>query len=199
VPFAYTIGVRYNITNEAIIGACFLPLGLGNIIGAPLAGRLSDRLVAKWRKRRAGEWVPEDRLRAALFGASFLVPVSILCSGFITHYIEGPVGLGLNLVCLFFNGFGVDYVLSPSASYVVDIVHSRSAESMAVNVGFRSFILAVATTAILPSIDRIGVVATNAISAGLVWIGFGMLLAVIHYGDRMRAWVDVGYSTAENN
>ena len=26
-----------------------------------------------------------------------------------------------------------------------------------------------------------------------------MLLAVIHYGDGMRAWLDVGYSTAENN
>src|ERR1700761_1910436 len=24
-------GVRYNITNEAIIGACFLPMGIGNI------------------------------------------------------------------------------------------------------------------------------------------------------------------------
>ncbi|KIK37208.1 hypothetical protein CY34DRAFT_810557, partial [Suillus luteus UH-Slu-Lm8-n1] len=30
VPLAYTIGARYGITNEAIIGACFLPNGLGN-------------------------------------------------------------------------------------------------------------------------------------------------------------------------
>ncbi|KIM79780.1 hypothetical protein PILCRDRAFT_73747 [Piloderma croceum F 1598] len=107
IPLAYTIGKRYNITNEAIIGACFLPAGLGNIIGAPLAGHISDRLVTQWRKRRAGEWVPEDRLRGTLFGAGFLVPVSVLCSGIITHYVEGNVGLALNLVCLFFNGLGV--------------------------------------------------------------------------------------------
>lgn len=31
VPMAYTIGARYGITNEAIIGACFLPNGLGNL------------------------------------------------------------------------------------------------------------------------------------------------------------------------
>jgi MFS family permease len=30
VPMAYTIGIRYGIANEAIIGACFLPNGLGN-------------------------------------------------------------------------------------------------------------------------------------------------------------------------
>src|SRR6202020_615060 len=77
------------------------------IVGAPLAGRISDRLVTKWRKRRAGEWVPEDRLRGTLFGAVFLVPVSVLCSGIITHYVGGKVGLALNLICLFLNGLGV--------------------------------------------------------------------------------------------
>lgn len=80
-------------------------------VGAPLAGHISDRLVTQWRKRRAGEWVPEDRLRGTLFGAGILVPVSVLCSGIITHYVEGNVGLTLNLVCLFFNGLGVGYLL----------------------------------------------------------------------------------------
>ncbi len=27
----FTQGVRYNITNELIIGACFIPTGLGNL------------------------------------------------------------------------------------------------------------------------------------------------------------------------
>lgn len=30
IPIAYTIGARYHISNEALIGACFLPSGLGN-------------------------------------------------------------------------------------------------------------------------------------------------------------------------
>ncbi|KAJ7127020.1 major facilitator superfamily domain-containing protein [Mycena epipterygia] len=198
VPIAYTIGARYNITNEAIIGACFFPMGLGNIIGAPLAGMLSDRIVIKWRKRRGGVWVPEDRLRATLFGAATFVPLSIVLCGLITHFVEGPLGLSLNLVCFFFNGLGVDLVLSPSSAYTVDVMHSRSAEMMAAAVGLRSLLLSIAISGILPSISYFGLVATNTVAGLLAWGGFLLLWLTIRYGDRMRAWVDVGYSTIES-
>jgi hypothetical protein len=79
------------------------------IVGAPLSGRLSDRLVVYYRKKRGGEWYPEDRLRAARFGALILVPLSILISGLLTEYVPGTLGLMLNLVCLFFNGLGVSF------------------------------------------------------------------------------------------
>ncbi|KAJ7496990.1 MFS general substrate transporter [Mycena latifolia] len=197
VPIAYTIGVRYNITNEAIIGACFFPMGLGNIIGAPLAGMLSDRIVIKWRKRRGGIWVPEDRLRATLFGGATFVPLSVVLCGLITHFIEGPLGLFLNLVCFFFNGLGVDLVLSPSSAYAVDVMHSRSAEMMAASVGFRSFLLSIAISGILPSISYFGLVVTNTVAGLFAWGGFILLWSTVRYGDKMRAWVDVGYSTAE--
>ncbi|EGN96468.1 hypothetical protein SERLA73DRAFT_112755 [Serpula lacrymans var. lacrymans S7.3] len=107
VPLAYTIGARYHIENQALIGACFLPCGLGNLIGAPLTGRLSDKIVKAWKVRRKGEWVPEDRLRAAWVGALYLAPLSVLFSGLITTYIGGPIGLTLNMICLFMNGLGV--------------------------------------------------------------------------------------------
>ncbi|KAF8871068.1 hypothetical protein BD779DRAFT_1478439 [Infundibulicybe gibba] len=52
-----------------LIGACFLPAGLGNIIappstdptilvGAPLAGRILNKIVVKWRQRRGGDGTP---------------------------------------------------------------------------------------------------------------------------------------------
>jgi len=195
IPLAYTIGKSYGITNEAIIGAFFLPAGLGNLLGAPLAGRLSDRSVIYWRARRNGEWVPEDRLRVTMIGAVFLVPVSVLCSGIFTRYVPGTVGIVLNLLCLFANGLGVDFVLSPSAAYNVDVVHSRSAEIMAANNGFRGILLAIITTLILPSINTIGVFPTNAISAILGWLGALLMWVTIKYGDRMRGYVDVGFST----
>ncbi|TDL18887.1 MFS general substrate transporter [Rickenella mellea] len=196
LPLAYTIGTRYNITNEALIGAFFLPVGVGNMVGAPLSGRFSDHIVIKWRKRRNGEWVPEDRLRAALFGAGVLVPLSVLLSGIFTHFIDGTPGIVLNLICMFVNGIGVDYVLTPSAAYNTDVLHSRSAEVMAANNGFRGVILAMAAAAILPSINAIGVLWTNFIAAILGWIGFGFLYLTIKYGDRMRAYVDVGFTTS---
>ncbi|KAJ7209671.1 MFS general substrate transporter [Mycena pura] len=197
VPIAYTLGVRYNITNEAIIGACFFPMGIGNIIGAPLSGMLSDWTLIKWRKRRGGVWVPEDRLRAAIFGAATLVPLSVILCGLITHFIPGPPGLVLNLVCFFFNGLGVDLVLSPLAAYLVDVVHARSAEIMAGSVGLRSFILSVAISGLLPSINHFGLVATNTAVGLLAWGGCITLCLTIKHGDKMRAWVDVGYSTIE--
>ncbi|KAG1834359.1 major facilitator superfamily domain-containing protein [Suillus subalutaceus] len=199
VPLAFTIGARYGITNEAIIGACFLPNGLGNFIGAPVAGRLSDIVVKRWRKKRNGVWFPEDRLRATWIGGLVMIPLSIGASGLITTYVGGPVGLCLNLLCLFTNGMGVDFVFNPIGSYNVDVAHSRSAEATAASAAIRSFILSAATALIIPSIERIGVAWTNIIAAVLAIIGQGIIFLTIRYGDRMRASVDVGLSTIENN
>lgn len=113
-----------------MIGLCFLPSGIGNVgkhfphsrfctsplslplVGAPLIGHLSDRTVIKWRKKRGGVWVPEDRLRATLSGALFLVPLSVLAFGLTTQFVPGPLGLVINLLCLFVNGVGVRLFLS---------------------------------------------------------------------------------------
>ncbi|KAJ6524044.1 major facilitator superfamily domain-containing protein [Mycena capillaripes] len=199
VPMAYTIGKRYGITNEALIGACFIPMGLGNILGAPLAGWLSDRTVIKWKAKRNGLWVPEDRLRGTQLGGLALVPLSILASGAITTFVGGHVGLVLNLCCFFVNGIGVDLVLSPSLAYCADVMHSRSAEVMAAGAGMRSLFLTLVIAGILPSIERNGVLATDAIAAGFAWAGFIAVWLVIRYGDRMRAWIDIGYSTQADN
>ncbi|OAX33670.1 MFS general substrate transporter [Rhizopogon vinicolor AM-OR11-026] len=199
VPLAYTIGARYGITNEAVIGACFLPNGLGNFIGAPVAGRLSDIVVRKWRVRRKGMWYPEDRLRATWIGGLFMVPLSIAASGLLTTYVGGPIGLSLNLLCLYINGMGVDFVLNPIGSYNVDVVHSRSAEITAAYAATRSLILSAATALVIPSIEHIGVAWTNIIAAVLALIGQGLIFLTIRYGDHMRASVDVEFSTVENN
>ncbi|KAF9043988.1 MFS general substrate transporter [Panaeolus papilionaceus] len=199
IPLAYTIGVRYDITNPAIIGACFLPTGLGNIIGAPFSGRYSDYLVVKYRKARGGEWYPEDRLRGTLIGGFVMVPLSVLCAGIVTHFIPGKLGLTLNLICLFINGLGVDFVLSPSAAYFVDLLHSRSAEAIAATNGLRSMVASFMIAGLLPMIDTYGVLITNSCAAIFAWIGFLLLWLTIQNGDKLRAIVDVGFSTAENN
>lgn len=111
-----------------MIGALLLPGGLGSAresthcpfhllgygrtthvltVGAPIAGRMSDRVVVRWRERRNGCLVPEDRLRAALPGALILLPLSVLLSGVFTRYVSGTLGLVLNMGCLFVSGIGV--------------------------------------------------------------------------------------------
>ncbi|KIK36302.1 hypothetical protein CY34DRAFT_531693 [Suillus luteus UH-Slu-Lm8-n1] len=199
VPMAYTIGVRYGITNEAIIGACFLPNGLGNFTGAPISGRLSDIVVRRWREKRKGLWFPEDRLRMTWIGGLIMVPLSAGSSGLIMMYVGGPIGLSLNLLCLFFNGVGVDFVFGPIASYNVDVMHSQSAELTAASAAVRSVIISIATALVIPSIERIGVAWTYVIAAILALIGQGIIFLTIRYGDRMRASVDVGFTTKEND
>lgn len=63
--------------------------------------------MIRYRKSRAGVWYPEDRLRAALTGALVLLPLSTMLYGFTTAYVEGPIGVALDCICLFVNGIGV--------------------------------------------------------------------------------------------
>ncbi|KXN87009.1 hypothetical protein AN958_09355 [Leucoagaricus sp. SymC.cos] len=173
VPLSYTIGKQYHLDhNEALVGACLLPSGLGNMVGAATVGRLSDKIVVDWKKKRNGEWYPEDRLRASLPGALFLCPLSALGCGLVTQYIKGYLGLALNLILLFLNGVGIAVVLSPIGSYGVDVLHSRSAEATACNSGFRRFLLSFGIAAIMAMINDYGMLATNTAAALLAWIGF---------------------------
>ncbi|KAG7086356.1 hypothetical protein E1B28_002316 [Marasmius oreades] len=199
LPLPYTIAKRYGIENQAVIGLLYAPIGVGNFVGAPLAGWLSDRVLRKMLKKRGGVWCPEDRLRPTLLAAAVFVPLSVLGVGIIAHYVPGPLGLTLIMICFFFNGLGVDMVLSPCSAYVVDIMHSRSAESVAATSGLRSLLMSISVSAIAPSINHFGILWTNTISALIAWAGFGLLWTVIKYGETMRNWVNVGYSTAETN
>jgi hypothetical protein len=128
-----------------------------------------------------------------------MVPLSIGASGLITTYIGGPIGLALNILCIYANGVGVESVLNPINSYNVDMMHSRSAEATAACMASWSLIMSATTTLIIPSIERIGVAWTDIIAAVLAIIGQGIIFLTIRYGDRMRASTDVSFPTTENN
>ncbi|KAF4607847.1 hypothetical protein EYR40_000183 [Pleurotus pulmonarius] len=198
-PNLMLVGAKYGITNEALIGAVFIPCGLGNVVGAPLAGFISDRVVHAYRSKRRGEWYPEDRLRTTLIGAATCAPLSVLLVGATVTYVPGRTGLITCLGLLFVNGIGVDLVLCPSAAYNVDVVHTRSAEIMAANNGSRALLISLLVPLILPSITHFGVLATNAAAALIAWTGLALLALTIRYGEELRGWKDVGYSTVDSN
>ncbi|KAJ3575473.1 hypothetical protein NP233_g1075 [Leucocoprinus birnbaumii] len=196
LPLPYTIGKKYGITNEAILGACVIPLGLGNMIGSPLSGWLSDRTVIRYKQKR-GYWYPEDRLRACFF--SWFLPLTVLAPGLIITFVSNrTVGLALCLVCFFINGIGCDMVLAPSGAYIVDVLQTNSAEATAVINAVRGLLQSVGTALILPSINRFGLVFTNSLVAFLSVVGMGLTALTIYYGESLRGWVDIGYSTKVN-
>jgi len=199
VPLPYTLGVRYHITNEALIGACYLPAGIGSMIGVAFVGRVSDHIVIKWRRKRKGVWYPEDRLRAAIVPLAAIIPLSLSAFGFVNKYVDGDLGLWLSLVCLFVNGGGVDMTFAICTVYLVDIMQSRSSEILAAINIMRSVLGASTVAVILPMIDAYGAAATYLFMTVLIWISYGILCYIIKYGDEMRAGVDIGFSAAEDN
>lgn len=80
-------------------------------VGAPLIGRISDRIVTRYLAVRRGVRIPEDRLRATLLGAFVLVPLPIMGFGAVLEAMSmglaKKVGLGVVCVCLFLTGLGV--------------------------------------------------------------------------------------------
>ncbi|KAH8100390.1 MFS general substrate transporter [Cristinia sonorae] len=196
VPVAYTVAKKYNITSEAAIGALLIPDGVGSMLGAPIIGHISDKIIAQRRRRRGGVWVPEDRLRGLKFSGLILIPSSLLIAGYTTTYVDGTLGLVINLFCLFINGFGVDSMFTTLSAYGVDILHDRSAEITAASMAYRGTVISLAIAGLLPSIDTIGLMATYTITAVISLFGYFLVWIVIQYGDRMRAYVDIGFSTA---
>jgi len=197
VPLPYTIGLRYHITNEALIGACLLPAGVGSMVGSAIVGRISDFTVIKWRRKRKGVWYPEDRLRAAVIPFAVLLPLSILGFGLVNKFVPGNVGLMLSLVCLFFSGSGVNMTFAACAAYLVDVMQSQSSEILAAMNVMYSVQGAMAIAVILPMINAYGIAVSYALCALLIWIAYGGLYYLIKYGDQMRAWVDIGFSTEQ--
>jgi hypothetical protein len=71
-------------------------------------GHISDRIITSARKQRNGKWIPEDRLLATLPAALLLTPLSVLIYGVTVQLLPGKtIGMVINLLCLFANGFGV--------------------------------------------------------------------------------------------
>jgi len=199
VPLPYTIGIRYHITNEALIGACYLPASVGSMIGVIIVGRVSDDIVIKWRRKRKGVWYPEDRLRAAAVSLAALIPLSLIAFGLVNKFIDGNLGLVLSLVFLFINGGGVDMAFNICAVYLVDVMQSQSSEVLAAINVLRSVLAAMTVAVTLPMIDAYGAAVTYLLCAILIWISYGVLYYIIKYGDLMRAWIDIGFSADENN
>jgi len=194
VPLSHVFHEYYDIDNELIIGAIFLPSGVGNMVGALLAGWLSDYYIIQGERSRGGIWLPEDRLKAVLPGMAIFCPLSVLGYGFTTQLVRGNVGILLNCFWLFLNGVGVANVIGPCNVYGVDIFMTRNAEVSAVASALRQLFISGTSGVSLSLIKSLGMAQAGLALAILTWIGFLMLVFTIHYGKRLRDWKDMGYT-----
>ncbi|KAF8499333.1 MFS general substrate transporter, partial [Hysterangium stoloniferum] len=190
-PLSYTLGPRYEMNSPILIGLCFLPAGLGDITGALIAGRLADIAIIRGRRRRQGKWIPEDRLLATIPGLLLLMPCALIILALSISFVPGGIGLTISLVCLFFNGMGVDMTIGPCSTYLIDLFHLEGAEVVAVYTAMGNAFAAIASSAALPMIYRFGIIATNTLMAAMAWLTCILLYITIKNGGRLRAWVDM--------
>ncbi|GAA5820951.1 hypothetical protein JCM11251_001893 [Rhodosporidiobolus azoricus] len=186
VPLSQTVAPRYNISNAAILGCFYLSQGLGNAVASRYTGRFADWTLARWLRKRNGVYVAEDRLKATLWGGGLILPGSVLALGWVLDRVGGKVGLAWTIILLFIDGVGLMIVLTPCNTYVVDCAGVRSSEAIAVNNACRYVLSAAASAFVLPMIQAIGVGPTNTFAAGIVLLGFGIVLLLIRYGGKMR-------------
>lgn len=191
VPLTYTLGPRFGIRNEAILGTLYLAQGFGNIVGSRISGFVSDATVKRWIAKRNGKWVPEDRLNASLISGGIITPVVTLAVGFTMQYWTTAAGLAVSLVFLFLSGVGLMGILAVCNTYLVDVAQSRSAEAIAVNNWMRYIFSAGASAAALPLIQVINIAPTNAIATGFTLLGFLLVCLTIRYGQGWRESVDM--------
>ncbi|KAH8917119.1 hypothetical protein BT69DRAFT_1339447 [Atractiella rhizophila] len=87
-------------------------------------------------------------------------------------------------------GFSLDLLPTTCSLKFTQVSQQNSAEVIALNNGMRYLFSAVASAAILPLVKAVGVGPANAMSAGMGWIGCGLVVLVLRYGRRMRNWID---------
>ena len=87
---------------------------------------------------------------------------------------------------MFISGIAQLFVFASLNTYCVDVMQKRSSEVMGANYAVRYVIAAVGSATCIPLIDVIGVGWTNTISAFLLFVGFGILLLTIRWGEYLR-------------
>ncbi|KAK7745977.1 hypothetical protein SLS53_002697 [Cytospora paraplurivora] len=80
-PIRYVLNPRFNLESPTESGLFYLAPGVGYVLGTLGGGRWADYIVKRWITKRAGERVPEDRLRSCVTFLGVILPGSMLIYG----------------------------------------------------------------------------------------------------------------------
>lgn len=185
VPLPYLLERNFGMTNETVVGAFCMMIGLGNLIGSPLGGRLSDKALVRYKKEGSDTLLPENRLRACFPGALVLLPASAIAYGLIFRFSE-QLDLASTLIILgslFVSGIGVDMCFAPSIAYISDTLDTNRVEGLAANGAVRALALSLSSACIVPLIKTIGVLWSFVILAVNMLLCSGVLFFLLRGSD----------------
>ena len=182
-PIRYVLNPRFDLETPMLGGLFYLAPGVGYLIGTFLGGRWADMTVKRWIKKRNGTRVPEDRLRSAVPFIGVVIPGCILIYGWSVDQEVG--GIPLPVIVLFIQGVAQLFCFPSINTYCLDVMPGRGAEVAAANFCLRYLAGCLGTAVVLPAIEGAGVGWFSTISAVLMIMSTGGLLASIRWG---QAW-----------
>ncbi|KAI7908346.1 major facilitator superfamily domain-containing protein [Cokeromyces recurvatus] len=165
-------------------GLCYLGAGIGNLSGALVGGRLSDRLLLRSRRLRGGIPRTEDRLTVNIWIAGFIFnPLGLLLFGWV---VEHHLNIWIAIVAFGIQCFGNVQVVTTVTAYLVDSVPGRGATVTAAVNFVRFGIACILTIISTPMIAGLGTGWTATLFACLSWFGMLLMLILKIWGESIR-------------
>lgn len=183
-PIRYVLNPRFDLESPTESGLFYLAPGVGYVLGTLGGGRWADCVVKRWIIKRAGERIPEDRLRSCVDFLGVILPGSMLIYGWSVEKAIG--GIPLPVVFMFVQGVAQSFCFPSLNTYCLDVVPARSAEVVAGNFMMRYLFGAVASAVVLPAVSSIGVGWFCTISAALMILGALGVYCVARWGGGWR-------------
>lgn len=187
-PIRYILNPRFNLNTPIQSGLFYLAPGGGYILGTFFGGRYADYITIKWKTKRNGTRIPEDRLRSALPFLGILIPGCMLIYGWSIEKRFG--GIALPVIVMFFQGVGQLFCFPSLNTYCLDVMQSHGAEVIAGNYMIRYFSAALGSATVLPAVEKIGVGWFSTISAAFLVASAVATSAAIKWGAVWREAVD---------
>ncbi|QKX57623.1 uncharacterized protein TRUGW13939_04741 [Talaromyces rugulosus] len=177
---------RFHLTTAFVSGLFYIAPGTGFLIGSVIGGRLSDRTVKKYIKRRNGLRLPQDRLNSGLSMILGLLPVSTLIYAWTLQKEVG--GMVVPIISAFFAGFALMGVFNTLNTYTAEVLPAEKAEVISSKYLVQYMFGAGTTGAIVPLINAVGVGWTFTISVIMCMIGGSLTFLISRKGIEMQNW-----------
>ncbi|KAF2860519.1 MFS general substrate transporter [Piedraia hortae CBS 480.64] len=183
-PIRYVLNPRFDLTSPQESGLFFLAPGVGYLLGAFFGGKYGDYNVRKWKEKRNGVKVPEDRLRSTLVAMGFVTPCCMLLYGWTIEKKIG--GIPLPATAMVVQGISQLFCFTSINAYLLDAIPNRHSDVVAGNYLMRYLFAALGSGVCLPIIEQVGVGWFSTVTACLVFSAAIGTALLVKFGPRWR-------------
>ncbi|RPA84641.1 MFS general substrate transporter [Ascobolus immersus RN42] len=187
-PVRYVMNPRFNLTSPLQSGLFFLAPGFGFVLGSCVGGKWADIVVKRYIKKRNGERIPEDRLKAGMFATLIGSPLGMLLYSWSIQNEVG--GMPLPIIGMFISGLAQMAGMSAMNTYCTEIKPGHSVAILAGKYLVQNCLSAAASAVILPFINAIGVGWAGTVATGIILVGAAAVITTAYLGQRMRNAVE---------